>query len=84
MQLIDPNHPAYRPLWVRLLVVGVCLGWGILEAVTGTPFWAVIVGALGIYSAWVLLWTFNPQPPEEKVVLPEETEDPNPENDRRD
>ena len=57
MQLIDPNHPAYRPLWVRLLVVGVCLGWAILEAVTGTPFWAVIVGALGIYSAWVLLLT---------------------------
>ena len=26
MQLIDPNHPTYRHLWVRIAIVAVCLG----------------------------------------------------------
>lgn len=84
MQLIDPNHPVYRPLWVRLLVVGVCLGWAAIEAVTGAPFWAVIVGALGIYAAWILLLTFNPQAPEANVAAAPDAEDEDPEGDRRD
>jgi len=84
MQLIDPNHPVYRPRWVRLLVVGVCLGWAAIEAVTGAPFWAVVVGALGLYAAWVLLLTFNPKAPEENVMPPGEEEHGEPEDDRRD
>jgi len=62
MQLIDPNHPFYRPLWIRIAIVAVCLGWAIVEASTREPFWAIIVGALGIYSAYKLLLTFSPQP----------------------
>jgi hypothetical protein len=62
MQLIDPNHPFYRPLWIRIAIVAVCLGWAIIEASTREPFWAIIVGALGIYSAYKLLLTFSPEP----------------------
>jgi hypothetical protein len=64
MQLIDPNHPFYRPLWRRVLIVAVCLGWAIVEASTSEPFWAILVGAVGIYAAWMLLLNFNPKPPE--------------------
>lgn len=65
MQLIDPNHPIYRPLWVRLLIVGICAAWTVVEIITtGEPFWVVIVGAMAIYSAYILLFTFNPSPPE--------------------
>jgi hypothetical protein len=63
MQLIDPNHPTYRPLWVRIAIVAVCLGWASIELITGEPFWAILVGAVGVYAAWVLLLNFNPQPP---------------------
>ena len=74
MQLIDPNHPIYRPLWVRLLIVGICAGWTAVEVAYGEPFWVVLVGALAIYAAYVLLFTFNPAPPEAQNA-PAERED---------
>jgi hypothetical protein len=61
MQLIDPNHSFYRPLWIRVAIVAVCFGWAIVEVTTGEPFWAILVGALGVYSAYKLLVTFSPQ-----------------------
>ncbi|WP_037094182.1 hypothetical protein [Rhizobium leguminosarum] len=61
MQLIDPNHPAYRRLWVRIAIVAVCFGWTGVELVTGDPFWAVLAGAAGAYSFYMLFWTFKPQ-----------------------
>jgi len=62
MKLIDPNHPAYRRLWVRIAIVAVCFGWAVVELVTGDPFWAVLAGGAGAYSFYMLFWTFNPQP----------------------
>jgi hypothetical protein len=76
MQLIDPNHSFYRPLWVRIAIVAVCLGWAIVEVSTGEPFWAIIVGALGIYSAYKLLLTFSPQPLEEPDATVSATDEP--------
>jgi len=64
MQLIDPAHPFYKPLWVRLLIVGSCSFWAIFEAVRGDPFFMIIMGALAIYSARVLLLNYK-APPEE-------------------
>lgn len=60
MQLIDPAHPFYKPLWVRLLIVGSCSGWAIFEAIGGDPFFMIIMGALAIYSARVLLIMYKP------------------------
>ncbi|MDI7860755.1 hypothetical protein MRS76_02200 [Rhizobiaceae bacterium n13] len=73
MQLIDPNHPFYRPLWVRVAIVAVCAGWTLVEIYAGEPFWAMLVGAVAVYSAYALLLTFKPAPPEpEKVAGSEE------------
>ncbi|WP_049733794.1 hypothetical protein [Rhizobium ecuadorense] len=69
MQLIDPNHPAYRRLWVRVAIVAVCFGWAAFEIVGGDPFWAVLSAAAGAYSFYMLFWTFNPQPPEAAAVV---------------
>ncbi|KXG85806.1 hypothetical protein [Agrobacterium bohemicum] len=65
MLIIDTNHPIYRPLWVRLLIVGFCAGWAIIEFVNHEIFWATVVGGVAVYSAYVLLITFKP--PQEKV-----------------
>lgn len=51
-KFLDTDHPMFRPLWVRVLIVAVCLGWAILEFVGGSPFWGMIVGALGVYAGW--------------------------------
>ncbi|KAA0700618.1 hypothetical protein DTW90_02925 [Neorhizobium sp. P12A] len=78
MQLIDPNHPFYKSLWRRILIVAVCLGWAVIEASTREPFWAVLVGAVGIYAAWMLLLNFDPKPPEsasEPAVADDEDDD---------
>jgi hypothetical protein len=65
---IDTSHPIYRPLWVRLLIVGFSAGWAILELVNHEIFWATLVGGVAVYSAYVLLFTFKPAP--EKVEEP--------------
>lgn len=59
MQLIDPTHKFYRPLGVRVAVVAVCAFWFAVEAFFGASFWLVIVGALTVYSAYVLLYRYD-------------------------
>ncbi|CCF20224.1 Putative transmembrane protein (fragment) [Pseudorhizobium banfieldiae] len=60
--MIDLDHPFYKPLWARLLIVGVCVGWAGLEFWSGAPVWGMIVGGLGIYSAYKLFYEFNRRP----------------------
>ncbi|MBX4955325.1 hypothetical protein [Rhizobium lentis] len=79
MQLIDPNHPAYRRLWVRIAIVAVCFGWAAVEIVGGDPFWAVISAAAGAYAFYMLFWTFKPQPEvAEPIVRPDAEEEEEP------
>jgi len=75
MQLIDPNHPAYRHLWVRILIVAVCFGWAGLEFIGGDPFWGVLAGGAGAYSFYMLIWTFDPKPPETAAVVTSDDEE---------
>lgn len=75
MQLIDPSHPMYKPLWVRILIVAVCFGWAAVETLGSQPFWAMLSGALGAYSAWMLLLNFKPQPPATNVEAPQQDDD---------
>ena len=54
-KFLDPDHPIFRPVWVRVLVVAVCLGWAVFEFVAGSPLWGMLFGALGVYAAVVFL-----------------------------
>lgn len=62
MQLIDPDHPFYRPLLRRVLIVAFCSGWTIVELVAQQMFWVMISGAVAVYAAWVLLIKWKPAP----------------------
>lgn len=75
MQLIDPNHSAYRHLWVRVLIVVVCFGWAIVEFTTGDAFWGMLAGGAGVYSFYMLIWAFDPKPPEPAAVVTADDED---------
>ena len=59
-KFLDTDHPAFRPLWVRIAIVAVAAGWGLFEIATGSPFWAVIFLALAAYAAWGFFVDFNP------------------------
>lgn len=65
MNWLDTDHPFFRPLWIRIAVVAVCIAWGALEALVGSPFWAVISLGLGAYTAWAFFIAFNPRDPDE-------------------
>ena len=62
-RFFDFGNPAYRPLWVRLLIVGSCLGWAVFELRSGQVFWATLFGGIGLYAGYHLFVVF---PPEEK------------------
>ena len=59
-KFIDTGHPMLRPLWVRILLVAICLGWAAFEFIDGSPFWGMLFGALGVYAAWGFFVTFPP------------------------
>jgi hypothetical protein len=59
-KFLDTDHPWFRPLWVRILVVAACAGWAIVEFVTGSPFWAVIFLGLGAYAGYGFFFDFHP------------------------
>ena len=60
MQLIDPAHPFYRPLWRRAVIVAVTAAWFGFEAlISVSQLWSVISGAVLAYTAWILLFTWK-------------------------
>lgn len=59
--MFDFDDPRYRPLWLRLLLCGFCLGWGVFEFVMGSPGWAILFGSLGVFLVWRLLLNFHPR-----------------------
>ena len=54
------DHPWFRPLWRRVLVVMLITGWGLFEALSGAPFWAVLFLALAGFAAWQFFVRFSP------------------------
>ncbi len=73
--LIDPAHPFYRPLWVRLAIVGVVVLMTIWEIARGDGFWMVISLALAIYCANVLLIRYRPSEEEQAENKSDEPRD---------
>ena len=60
MKAFDVQHPFFRPLWRRLLVVALCLGWATFELRHGATIWAAIFAAIGAYLAWQFFLAFDP------------------------
>jgi hypothetical protein len=62
-KFIDPDHPFYRPLWRRLLIVASCGLWTGVEFWNGASTWGMIFLAVTAYTAATLLIFFKPTPP---------------------
>ncbi len=60
MKFLDTNHPMFRPLWVRALIVGGTAIWALFEVSLGNLLWALIFGALAAYAGWGLFVTYDP------------------------
>ena len=51
-KLIDTDHPMLKPLWVRILLVAICLGWALFEFTGGSAAWGALFLGLGLYAGW--------------------------------
>lgn len=60
MKLLDTNHPFFRPLWLRVLIVGIAAGWGTFELWHGQIFWGVVFWLFAILSLHGFFWRFDP------------------------
>lgn len=59
MRAIDPKHPFYAAAWRRYFIVLTCFIFAGLELYLGSPLWALLFGATGIYSFRVLIVRFG-------------------------
>lgn len=66
-KLFDVQHPFFIPLWRRVAVVALTLGWALFELTAGSPVWAMLFGAAGIYCAHQFFIAFDPKDPEDKT-----------------
>jgi hypothetical protein len=55
----DHEHPFFRPLWRRVAVVAVCLGWSIFEFATGASMWGTIALAFAGYAIWQFFYLYK-------------------------
>lgn len=56
----DQTHPFLRPLWRRIVLVGICVAWSALEFATGSPFWGTLAGGMAALGAYQFLIAYKP------------------------
>ncbi len=62
----DLQHPFFLPLWRRVVVVVVTLGWTLVELIDGNAGWALLFGASGLYCAHQFFIAFDTKAIREK------------------
>ena len=50
--MFDLSGPFFRPLWRRVALVAVILGWAAIEFITGSPFWGTLFLGMGGWSIY--------------------------------
>lgn len=65
MNFFNVQTPFFIPLWRRIVVVVLTLGWALFELANGQVVWAMIFGASGLWCAHQFFIAFDPpEPPE--------------------
>ncbi|MEZ5913836.1 MAG: DUF3329 domain-containing protein [Paracoccaceae bacterium] len=52
MKFFDFHDPFFNPLWIRITLFAICIGWAVFEFATGSPFWGILFGATGLAAGW--------------------------------
>lgn len=58
--MFDNSHPWFRQLWVRVLLLAVTGGWGLMELLTGSPGWAMLFLGVAGWVIWALFLNYAP------------------------
>ncbi len=59
----DRDANFFRPLWRRVVVTAICVGWAGLELYGRDPTWIAITLGLTAYAVWTLFITFPKEAP---------------------
>lgn len=51
-KFFDFENAFFRPVWIRVAIVVVCLGWAVVDYLNGHAEWAAVFVALGLYTGW--------------------------------
>ena len=52
MRMFEMRVPFFFPLWRRIVVIAICVGWAGFELISGEPIWAILFVAAGATAAW--------------------------------
>ena len=63
MRSKEAQHPFYRPLWIRVCLVGVLIAWSAMEWINDQPFWGVLTGAASLWAIWTFFLSYDPSEP---------------------
>lgn len=77
MKFLETDHPFFRPLWIRVLIVAFCVGWAIFEFVGGSAIWGLLFLAMGGIAFRGFFIDFDPDAAAKKKAAEEHKEDPN-------
>lgn len=55
----DKNHPWFRPVWRRVLMVVICAAIALWDVYHGNYGWALIFGGLGGYAVYIFFIAWN-------------------------
>lgn len=62
----DKDHPFYKPLWRRLLIIAVAAAWAGFELIFARDgFWVIVSVAMLGYAVVVFLLQYQTKPPQD-------------------
>ncbi len=66
MNIIQPEHPFFRPAYRRIITVVVATSWAVMEWTINDPLWALIATTMAGLAFYELIYTYK-VPPEEPL-----------------
>lgn len=57
--MFDLHVPFFIPVWRRVIVTALLLGWAAFELITGAPAWALLFGAGGLYCLYGFFFAWD-------------------------
>ncbi|WP_424973972.1 hypothetical protein [Dinoroseobacter sp. S124A] len=69
--VLELRVPFFRPMWRRVATVIVIALWTGVEIAMGNPYWALLAGGIGVYSAYVFFFAFDLPEPAGTSEVPE-------------
>jgi hypothetical protein len=62
MKASERDHPFYRPLWRRVVIVAFVAAWAAYEVlVSGDSFWTMLAVFFLGYAVWMFFITYKPK-----------------------